>query len=415
MLFTSLLKFAIQKGALRVVDHKGKVGICGDGSSPRCTIRLKNPRLNYTIPFNPSLNVPEAYMNGDLVIEDGTLFDFIELAAMNYSSVESFPLLNFLRWIGVGGKKLRQYNPIGTAEKNVAHHYDLSDQLYNIFLDLDLQYSCAYFRDDKEDLDTAQQNKKRHLAAKMLLDRPNANTVLDIGSGWGGLGIYIAEVSNASITGVTLSKEQHKISNERAARAGLKQRVQFQLLDYRKMPEKFDRIVSVGMFEHVGKKNYREFFEKLRDLMTDDGIAVIHSIGRLDTPAPINPFIRKYIFPGADIPALSEITPTIEKSGLICTDIEILRLHYAETLRHWRERFNTRRDEIRKIYDERFCRMWDLYLVICEMGFRYENLMVFQLQIANSLNAVPYTRDYMYEWERAQLAKERKDEEEKAA
>ncbi|MBH69164.1 MAG: SAM-dependent methyltransferase [Rhodospirillaceae bacterium] len=415
MLFTSLLKFAIRTGALKVIDHKGKVAIYGDGSSPRCTIHLKNPRLNYTIALNPALNVPEAYMDGELVIEDGTLYDFIELAAINYSDIESFPLLHLLQWIGVGGKKLKQYNPIGVAEKNVAHHYDLSDQLYDLFLDLDRQYSCAYFSDPDEDLDTAQQNKKRHLAAKMLLDRADANSVLDIGSGWGGLGMYIAEVSNANITGVTLSKEQHKISNERAARAGLKKRVQFELLDYRKMPRKFDRIVSVGMFEHVGKKNYREFFEKIRDLMTNDGIAVIHSIGRLDTPAPINPFIRKYIFPGADIPALSEITPIVEKSGLICTDIEILRLHYAETLKHWRKRFNARRDEIRKIYDERFCRMWDLYLVICEMGFRYENLMVFQIQLTKSLTAVPTTRDYMFEWERAQLAKERNAAEEKAA
>ncbi|MEE2661452.1 MAG: cyclopropane-fatty-acyl-phospholipid synthase family protein [Pseudomonadota bacterium] len=415
MLFKSLLKFAIQTGALKVIDHKGTVVSYGDGSSPKCTIRLKNPRLDYTIPFNPGLNVPEAYMNGELVVEDGTLYDFVELAAINYSNVESFPLLNLLQWIGVGSKKLKQYNPIGIAEKNVAHHYDLSDQLYDLFLDVDRQYSCAYFSEPQEDLDTAQQNKKRHLAAKMLLDRADANTVLDIGSGWGGLGIYIAEVSNANITGVTLSKEQHQVSNERAARAGLKQRVKFELLDYRKIPEKFDRIVSVGMFEHVGKKNFAEFFNKLCDLMTDDGVAVIHSIGRLDTPAPINPFIRKYIFPGADIPALSEITPTIEKSGLICTDIEILRLHYAETLRHWRERFNAGRDKIRKIYDERFCRMWDLYLVICELGFRYENLMVFQLQVAKSLNAVPLTRDYMFEWERKQLAKERNDKEEKAA
>ncbi len=415
MLFTSLLKYAMRIGSIKVVGHNGKVGIYGDGSAPRCTIRLKKRRLDYILALNPALYVPEAYMNGDLVIEDGTLYDFIELAAINYTSVESFPLLGLFQWMGIGGKKLKQYNPVGVAEKNVAHHYDLSGQLYDLFLDLDRQYSCAYFRKPQEDLDTAQQNKKRHLAAKMLLDRPDANKVLDIGSGWGGLGLYIAEVSNANITGVTLSKEQHKLSNERAARAGFKERVKFELLDYRKIPQKFDRIVSVGMFEHVGKKNYREFFDKLRDLMTDDGIAVIHSIGRLDTPAPINPFIRKYIFPGADIPALSEITPIVEKSGLICSDIEILRLHYAETLRHWRERFNARRDDIRNIYDERFCRMWDLYLVICEMGFRYENLMVFQIQVAKSLKAVPHTRDYMFEWERAQIEKERGEDEEKAA
>ena len=239
--------------------------------------------------------------------------------------------------------------------------------------------------------------------------------VLDIGSGWGGLGLYIADVSDADVTGVTLSTEQHKLSNERAKTAGIDERVRFRLQDYRELPEKFDRIVSVGMFEHVGKKNYAEFFDKLRDLLTDDGVAVIHSIGRLDRPNAINPFIRKYIFPGADVPALSEVMPVVEKSGLICTDIEILRLHYAETLRHWREAFEARRDEVAAIYDEKFCRMWDLYLVICEMGFRYENLMVFQIQLTKSLETVPLTRDYMVDWERAQADKERRGDRTRAA
>ena len=231
----------------------------------------------------------------------------------------------------------------------------------------------------------------------------------------GGLGMYLAGVSGGNITGVTLSTEQHKVSNERARAAGLQDRVKFHLQDYRDLPQKFDRIVSVGMFEHVGKKNYTEFFTKLRDLLTDDGVAVIHSIGRLDSPSAINPFIRKYIFPGADVPALSEVTPVVEQSGLLCTDIEILRLHYAETLRHWREAFEARRDEVAAIYDERFCRMWDLYLGICEMGFRYENLMVFQIQLSKSLDAVPLTRDYMFDWERAQAEKEKAGARDKAA
>mgnify|MGYP000321380112 CR=1 FL=1 len=414
MLFTSLMKYAIRTGAARVIDARGKVHTFGDGSEPCCTIRMKKASLNYTLALNPGLRVPEAYMDGDLVIEDGTLFDFIELAAINYASVESFPLANALRWIGIGSKKLKQYNPIGTAQKNVAHHYDLSDELYNLFLDRDRQYSCAYFTDPDNDIETAQENKKRHLAAKLLLDRDGLN-VLDIGSGWGGLGMYIAAVSGANVTGVTLSTEQHKVSNERARKAGLDSRVQFRLQDYRELPEKFDRIVSVGMFEHVGKKNYQEFFDKLQNLLTDDGIAVIHSIGRLDQPSPINPFIRKYIFPGADVPALSEILPIIEKSSLMCTDIEILRLHYAETLRLWREAFEERREEVAAIYDERFCRMWELYLVICEMGFRYENLMVFQIQLAKSLEAVPLTRDYMFDWEREQAEKERTGEKQHAA
>jgi cyclopropane-fatty-acyl-phospholipid synthase len=331
-----------------------------------------------------------------------------------YSHIEAFPFHDVLRWVGLGSRRLKQFNPVGIAQKNVAHHYDLSSELYELFLDRDRQYSCAYFTHPDEDLETAQFNKKRHLASKLLLNRDGLN-VLDIGSGWGGLGMYIARVSEAEVTGVTLSTEQHKASNERAQMAGLDKRVRFRLQDYRELPEKFDRIVSVGMFEHVGKKNYTEFFRKLSNLLTYDGVAVIHSIGRLDAPNAINPFIRKYIFPGADVPALSEITPVIEKSGLICTDIEILRLHYAETLRHWREAFEARRDEVAAIYDERFCRMWDLYLIICEMGFRYENLMVFQIQLTKSLEAVPLTRDYMFDWERAQAEKERRGDRYQAA
>ncbi len=406
MLFKSLINFAFRKGTLRVIDHKGAEQVFGDGLPPRCTIRLTKASLQYTLAVNPGLSVPEAYMDGDLLIESGTLYDFIELAAQNYPGVESYPLINVLQLIGIGSNKLKQYNPVGVAKKNVAHHYDLSDELYDLFLDRDRQYSCAYYADSDDDLETAQLNKKRHLASKLLLGSGDLN-VLDIGSGWGGLGMYLARVSDSRVTGVTLSTEQHKVSNDRVRAAGLQDRVQFHLADYRDLPRKFDRIVSVGMFEHVGKKNYKEFFSKLRDLMTDDGVAVIHSIGRLDTPSAINPFIRKYIFPGADVPALSEITPVVEQSGLICTDIEILRLHYAETLRHWREAFEARRDEVAAIYDERFCRMWDLYLVICEMGFRYENLMVFQIQLSKSLDAVPLTRDYMFEWERAQVDKEK--------
>lgn len=407
MLFTSLLKSTFRTQAIRLIDVKGREHIVGDGSKPRCTLRLTKASLDYTLLFNPGLSVAEAFLDGDIVIEDGTLFDFMEVAAINYCHVENFPLVRVLRWIGIGRKKLKQYNPIGLAQKNVAHHYDLSTDLYELFLDKDRQYSCAYFSDPEQNLETAQLNKKRHLASKLLLDRGNLK-VLDIGSGWGGLGLYLADVSGADVTGVTLSTEQHKLSNERAQTAGVDGRVRFRLQDYRELPEKFDRIVSVGMFEHVGKKNYQEYFSKLRDLLTDDGVAVVHSIGRLDTPAAINPFIRKYVFPGADVPSLSEVMPVIERSGLVCTDIEILRIHYAETLRHWREAFESRRDEVAAIYDERFCRMWELYLVICEMGFRYENLMVFQIQLSRSLEAVPLTRDYMVDWERAQAEKENK-------
>lgn len=405
MLFTSLVKSTFRTQAIRVIDAKGRQHIAGDGSEPRCTLRLKKAGLDYTLLLNPGLSVAEAFMNGDIVFEDGTLFDFMEVAAINYCHVENYSLVRMLRWIGIGGKKLKQYNPIGIARKNVAHHYDLSTDLYELFLDKDRQYSCAYFTDPYEDLETAQLNKKRHLASKLLLDRGNLK-VLDIGSGWGGLGLYLADVSGVDVTGVTLSTEQFKMSNDRARVSGVDDRVRFQLQDYRELAEKFDRIVSVGMLEHVGKKNYQEYFNKVKDLLTSDGVAVIHSIGRLDTPSAINPFIRKYIFPGADVPSLSEVMPLIERAGLVCTDIEILRIHYAETLRHWREAFEARRDEVTAIYDERFCRMWELYLVICEMGFRYENLMVFQIQLSASLGAVPLTRDYMFNWERAQAEKE---------
>jgi cyclopropane-fatty-acyl-phospholipid synthase len=253
MLFTSLLKYGIRKFSVRVVNARGKELVFGDGSPPRCTIRLNKTSLDYILPLNPAISVPEAIMSGDLTIEDGTLFDFIELAAINYRYIEAFPLLNVFRWLGIGSRKVRQYNPIGIAQKNAAHHYDLSSDLYELFLDRDRQYSCAYFSYPEEELEAAQIGKKRHLASKLLLDREGLS-VLDIGSGWGGLGMYIANVTNANVTGVTLSSEQYKSSNKRALNTGLNDRLEFHLQDYRELSGKFDRIVSVGMFEHVGKK-----------------------------------------------------------------------------------------------------------------------------------------------------------------
>jgi cyclopropane-fatty-acyl-phospholipid synthase len=398
MLFSSLLKHGVRHGAVRVVDARGRARVYGDGSPPRCTVRLRKPGMEAALALNAPLRVPEAYMDGDLTIEDGTLFDFIELAALNYKSVESFPIAAALKRLF--GARPRQRNPLARARANVAHHYDLSTELYELFLDHDRQYSCAYFTDPNQSIDVAQDNKKRHLASKLLL-KPDMS-VLDIGSGWGGLAMYLAEVAGADVTGVTLSVEQHRVANERAAEAGLGDRARFRLQDYRHETRKYDRIVSVGMFEHVGKRNYPEFFAKVRDLLADDGVAVLHSIGRLDEPAPINPFIRKYIFPGADVPSLSEVLPVVERSGLLVTDVEVLRLHYAETLKAWRERFNRVRSKVAAIYDERFCRMWELYLVICEMGFRHLGMMVFQMQLAKRLETVPTTRDYMFDWERRQ-------------
>src|SRR5665213_681590 len=396
-MFIAILKSFIKVGALRIVDATGRDHLVGDGTAPRATIRLTAKRLEYTLALNPSLSVGEAYMDGTLRIEDGTLYDFLEVLARNFDNVARLPWLALIERVGRG---LKQYNPIGTAQRNVAHHYDLSAALYDIFLDRDRQYSCAYFATPDDDLETAQANKKRHIAAKLLLDRPGLK-VLDIGSGWGGLGLHLAQQSDADVTGVTLSTEQHTLSTARAAAAGLADRVHAHLRDDRAETGRYDRIVSVGMFEHVGKRNYTEFFAKLRDLLTEDGVALVHAIGYSDTPAPINPFIRKYIFPGADLPSLSEVFAVVERSGLFVTDVEILRLHYAETLRHWRERFMARRDEVVRLYDERFCRMWEFYFVLCEIGFRLRTNIVFQMQLTKRIDAAPITRDYMVDGERS--------------
>jgi cyclopropane-fatty-acyl-phospholipid synthase len=402
MLFAGLLRKVIHEGALRLIDSRGKTYNLGDSSQPVCTVRLHRHYLDFSLILNPALSVPEAYMDGHLTIEDGTLYDFMNIVARNYSRLEQSLLFRMIKFLDIA--KFGQYNPIKRSRKNVAHHYDLSDDLYNLFLDRDRQYSCAYYPDEDTDLETAQLEKKRHLAAKLLLEP--GQKILEIGSGWGGLGLYLSKAGNVDVTGLTLSVEQHKVSADRAEKAGLSDRVKFHLKDYRDETTTYDRIVSVGMFEHVGKRNYAEFFKNVEQRLADDGIMVLHSIGRLNEPHAINPFIRKYIFPGADLPALSEVTRAIEPFDLIITDIEILRLHYAETLRHWRERFMNQRNKAAKIYDERFCRMWELYLVLCEVGFRHLDLMVFQIQLAKRLDAIPVTRNYMTDWERKQAERE---------
>jgi cyclopropane-fatty-acyl-phospholipid synthase len=402
MLFARLLNYTLRDGSVRVIDSSGRSRTVGRGDAPVCTVRLHNRLVDYRLFRNPGLAVPEAYMDGTLTVEEGTIRDFIEICTRNYRHLENHPLFRLARLFDWA--KFGQFNPMGKAQQNVAHHYDLSDQLYRLFLDRDRQYSCAYFTEQDTDLESAQLAKKRHLASKLLLK--SGQKVLDIGCGWGGLGLYLAQARNVNVKGVTLSREQHAIAVERVKESGLANRVNFQLQDYREERARYDRIISVGMFEHVGKRNYREFFTTVRDLLSDDGVMLLHSIGRFDTPSPINPFIRKYIFPGADIPALSEIMTAIEPLGLYVTDIEILRLHYAETLREWRERFLQNRDKARDIYDERFCRMWEIYLLLCEMGFRYERLMVFQLQLTKKLDTLPLTRDYMVDWERKQATRE---------
>jgi cyclopropane-fatty-acyl-phospholipid synthase len=398
MLFASVLARVIRIGRLSVIDAAGNRHVFEGSPGPAASIRLHDPSLHWRLLLRPRLFVGEAYMNGTLTIEEGSLYDFIDVLVSNDAAQSGALPLRLSQAAGRLIRRLHQYNPVPRARRNVAHHYDLSDQLYELFLDRDRQYSCAYFRSPDDDLDTAQHNKKRHIAAKLLL-RPG-HKVLDIGSGWGGLALYLAAECGADVTGLTLSEEQHKVATRRAAQAGLADRVRFHLRDYREVDGHYDRIVSVGMFEHVGVNQYPVFFRKLSGLLAADGVALLHSIGRMDGPGTTNPWLRKYIFPGGYAPALSEVVPEVERTRLWITDIEILRLHYAETLRAWRRRFEQNRDRIRALYDERFCRMWEMYLVGAELAFRRDKSVVFQMQLAKAVDTVPLTRDYLVDWER---------------
>ncbi len=398
MLFARLLDQIFQAGTLEVIDATGRKHTFGGAEGPHCAIRLHDRALHRTLFLRPQLHIGEAYMDGRLTIEEGTVHDFLDLCGRNMAAFENHPIQRFGNRMSKAFRGIYQFNPIGAAQRHVAHHYDLSGRLYDLFLDEDWQYSCGYFATDNDSLEVAQENKKAHLAAKLLIEPDK--TVLDIGSGWGGLGLYLARATGADVTGVTLSAEQHKASQERAREAGLSDRVRFRLQDYREVPETFDRIVSVGMFEHVGARHYREFFEKVKTLLTEDGVCVLHSIGRMDPPGSTNPWLRKYIFPGGYTPAMSEVLAVVERTGLHVTDIEVLRLHYAETIKEWYRRFMANRDRVKELYDERFCRMWEFYLAGCESSFRHMGQIVFQMQLAKRPDAVPITRDYITDWER---------------
>jgi cyclopropane-fatty-acyl-phospholipid synthase len=397
MLLVRILERLITVGRLRIIDAKGRSHSVAGTPGPSVAIRLRDPALQWQLLLRPRLYLPEGFTDGRLTLEEGSLYELIDLLTVNLEALPLGFIANLLNG-SLGLFRRLHFNPVTRARRNAAHHYDLSDQLYELFLDRDRQYSCAYFRTPEVDLDTAQFDKKRHLAAKLLL-RPGQR-VLDIGSGWGGLALYLAQACGVDVTGLTLSAEQHAVATRRAAAAGLSDRVRFHLRDYREEGGRYDRIVSVGMFEHVGINHYPTFLAKLHALMAPDGVALLHSIGRMDGPGSTNPWIRKYIFPGGYTPALSEVVPLVEKLRLWITDIEILRLHYADTLRAWRRRFEANRDRVRALYDERFCRMWEMYLVAAEVGFRRQGMMVFQMQMAKSPTAVPLTRDYIGDWER---------------
>jgi cyclopropane-fatty-acyl-phospholipid synthase len=402
MLLAKVLAGVIGEGQLTIIDATGKSHLIqGARPGPAVTIRVHTWWTGLRLALRPRLAFGEAYMDGTLTAENGAdIYALMDLLGRNIAALDHSPLVRLsYKWQRLV-RAFEQYNPIGKAQRNVAHHYDLKDQLYDFFLDRDRQYSCAYFKTGEESLDQAQDDKKRHIAAKLLLK--SGQKVLDIGSGWGGMGLFLSREFGVDVTGVTLSKEQLAVSSRRALEGGLADRVRFKLLDYRQEPDKYDRIVSVGMFEHVGVAHYAEYFAKVKNLLADDGVMLLHAIGRMEPPGGTNPWLRKYIFPGGYSPALSEVLAEIEKAGLWATDIEILRLHYADTLRMWRERFLASREKIKEMagYDDRFCRMWEFYLGGCEIAFRYMNQMVFQIQIARRQDVVPLTRDYMVDAER---------------
>ncbi len=400
MLLSLLLRRAIKTGDLTLIDATGRTHRFGTAQqAPVVTVRLHDAALHRKLITNPELHAGEAYMDGSLTIEQGSLFDLLKLFGINQEQAPPLPGRRLARALMPILRRAQQYNPIGRAKRNVAHHYDLSGELYDLFLDADRQYSCAYFTRPEDTLEQAQEDKKRHIAAKLRLE-PGMR-VLDIGCGWGGLALYLARIADVEVVGVTLSEEQLKVARQRAEDAGLADRVSFRLQDYREDRGSYDRIVSVGMFEHVGVGHYGEFFAQVRRLLRPQGVALLHAIGRVDGPGTTNAWLRKYIFPGGYAPALSEVVPVIEKSALWITDIEILRLHYALTLQEWHRRFQANRDKIAKLYDERFCRMWEFYLIGAEVDFRYLGTMVFQIQMTKDIAAVPTVRDYMLDWERA--------------
>ena len=396
-----LFKALMRQGTLRVIDHRGKMHEYSGKPGKTVTIRLHKASLDLKFFWNPRLNVGEAYMDGSMTLEDGaTIYDFIDLVGANLHLLDDTLVVRVRNWLTQFVRPIQQHNPLGIARKNVAHHYDLSDELFDLFLDSDRQYSCAYFDSPESTLEEAQLAKKRHLAAKLLFDRPGLKT-LDIGSGWGGLGLYLNQEAGAEVTGVTLSTEQQKFAEARTKKLGVEDQVRFLLRDYREEKGPYDRIVSVGMFEHVGITHYREFFRQLKSLLKEDGIAVIHFIARWDGPSVTNPWLRKYIFPGGYCPSLSEVFKVLERSGLKVLDVEMLRLHYADTLKMWSQNFAANRDKVKELYDEKFCRMWEFYLAGSEVAFRRQDHMIAQFQIARDQEAAPLTRDYMVDWERA--------------
>ena len=378
-----------------LIDHDKKKYVIGKPKKENpITIRLLEKNLNYKLIFSPALYFGEGYTSGSIKIENGSLTEFLNIIFKNFGRREITNFDYILNKVRGTYRFLTNFNFILKSKKNVAHHYDISEKLYDLFLDEKRQYSCAYFKNDNDSLETAQNNKIQHIIKKLNL-KPNQK-VLDIGSGWGSLAIDIAKKSQCEVIGITLSENQYNHSVEKAKAQGLENQVQFRLIDYRDLNEKFDRIVSVGMFEHVGRKFYSTYFNSVSKLLNDDGVALIHTIGSINPPRDPQPWITKYIFPGGYTPSLSEVIKPIEKSGLILSDLEVWRMHYSHTLRHWKERFLGKREKVLEMFDDKFLRMWEFYLASCEMAFKWGDQVVFQLQLIKKHSAVPNTRDYIY-------------------
>jgi cyclopropane-fatty-acyl-phospholipid synthase len=398
-LMAPLLRRIVKQGALSVVDPSGTAHQFGPGGAPSAGIALHGGWTPNRIALNPGLKLGEAFMDGSLTLTGDTdIRALLDVFCLNLGWTPDNPNFGLVTKSRGIQTRLSQINPLGRSRENVAHHYDLSDRLYDLFLDADRQYSCAYYTDADNSLEQAQADKKAHIAAKLMITTPETS-VLDIGCGWGGLALYIHKVSGARVHGITLSEEQLKVAKARAEAAGVADKVTFSLTDYRELQGRYDRIVSVGMFEHVGTPHYREFFQSCHRLMADDGVMLLHTIGRVDGKGDTDPWTRKYIFPGGYAPALSEIVPHIEKSFFYITDIEVLRMHYAHTLAEWYKRTVDKREAIEKLYDARFFRMWTFYLAASEMAFRHLGAVNFQIQLSRRLHTLPLTRDYIAQTE----------------
>ncbi len=398
MLVAKLCTKIFKEGGIVLIDTEGQKFICGNPDLKKpLTVKILNKKLNYKLLINPDLSFPEAYMNGEIKIENGTLLDFLNLTFKNLGRGEINTTGYFIKKILHAYRFLTNFNLPLKSKKNVEHHYDLGEELYNLFLDKKFRmYSCAYWKSAEESLEQAQQNKINHIIKKLNLRA--GQKVLDIGCGWGGLCFEIAKQSECEVTGITLSKNQYEYCVKKSKELKLDNQCHFELLDYRHLKGKFNRIVSVGMIEHVGRKFYKTFFKKINDLMTNDGLSLIHTIGSTEPKSPPQPWISRYIFPGGLVPSGSDLIDAVEETGLVLTDMESLIRHYDKTLKAWLGRFLDNRDKAKKMYDERFCKMWEFYLASCSAAFKYRDLLVYQLQIAKNFGSTPSNRrDYIYQ------------------